>query len=61
MTKSCTVAPAGTEVTAPPALSWIAVVVDVGTGFTSVAAPEPDRLAAVLHGNPATGLSHTCL
>ncbi len=61
VTKSCTVVPAATEVTVPPpALLWIAVAVDVGTGFTSVAAPAPVKLIAVLQGNPETGLSQTC-
>ncbi len=61
VTKSWTVVPAATEVTVACVASWIAVVVVVGTGFTSVAAPEPEMLSAVLQGNPPTGLSHTCL
>ncbi len=62
VTKSCTVVPAATEVTTPPpALLRISVAVVVGTGRTSVAAPAPVALIAVLQGKLATGLSQTWL
>src|SRR5262249_23898785 len=62
VTTSCTVEPAATAVTAPPpALLWISVVVVVGSGSTSVAAPAPVNASPVLHGLPTTGLSQTCL